>query len=436
MIQKFVNRIRAFSFLKSAGLYALTNFINSALPFLLLPLITKYLTPDSYGIVAMFQFTITLAGPFVGCNVEGGIAPTYFQSSRAELEEYLSACCIIVCISFAICALLVVIFSDVITAIVHLKLPWLMTILCTALFQIVFNYRQTLWQVQSEAKKYCMLSFFSSLTLAGSVIFLVAVLKLDWQGRILAQIVPSTIVAVISIISLRREFPWRRPSLLLIKKALRFGIPLFPHAVGSWALLMVDRAVLSSMSSLYVTGLYSFAQQIVTPMRLIEGSVNTAYVPWLYARLNEGCQKTKNMIVRYTYFYMVGLFAVALIMSIFVEGMINIIVDHRYWQAKPYVHILLFARAIDGMYFMTTNYIIYSMKTYYLSLSTIIAGVFQLLMSILLIKNFGEIGVAYASFCSSVIWVGLTWYFSNVAYKMPWFYELKRIISRTDTDVC
>ena len=171
-------------------------------------------------------------------------------------------------------------------------------------------------------------------------------------------------------------------------------------------------------------------------MRLIEGSVNTAYVPWLYARLNEGCQKTKNMIVRYTYFYMVGLFAVALIMSIFVEGMINIIVDHRYWQAKPYVHILLFARAIDGMYFMTTNYIIYSMKTYYLSLSTIIAGVFQLLMSILLIKNFGEIGVAYASFCSSVIWVGLTWYFSNVAYKMPWFYELKRIISRTDTDVC
>lgn len=41
--------------LRGASVYLTSNILNSAIPFLLLPILTRYLSTEEYGKIAMFQ---------------------------------------------------------------------------------------------------------------------------------------------------------------------------------------------------------------------------------------------------------------------------------------------------------------------------------------------------------------------------------------------
>ena len=64
-----INRIIKSSLVKNTGIYIITSIINSAIPFLLLPILTRHMTPEDYGMVSMFLLLVSFATPFVGLNV-------------------------------------------------------------------------------------------------------------------------------------------------------------------------------------------------------------------------------------------------------------------------------------------------------------------------------------------------------------------------------
>lgn len=58
-----IKRLIHSSLFRSAGIYTITQMINSAIPFLLMPVLTRYLTPTDYGIVAMFGVLLSFVAP-------------------------------------------------------------------------------------------------------------------------------------------------------------------------------------------------------------------------------------------------------------------------------------------------------------------------------------------------------------------------------------
>jgi O-antigen/teichoic acid export membrane protein len=66
------------SLIRSAGIYTITSALNAAIPFLLMPVLTRYLSPADYGMVSMYGVLISFVTPFVGFNVEGAIARQYY----------------------------------------------------------------------------------------------------------------------------------------------------------------------------------------------------------------------------------------------------------------------------------------------------------------------------------------------------------------------
>ena len=58
---------------KTASIYTISKFINSAIPFFLLPILTRYLTAEEYGKLSMFNATVSFLIPFVGMSIWAAI---------------------------------------------------------------------------------------------------------------------------------------------------------------------------------------------------------------------------------------------------------------------------------------------------------------------------------------------------------------------------
>src|SRR3989337_58708 len=70
-------------------LYTVTLFLNKGMAFLLLPILTRYLTPYDYGILATIQVIIGFLSIFVNMSINSAVLMGYFQLSTSEHQIYI-----------------------------------------------------------------------------------------------------------------------------------------------------------------------------------------------------------------------------------------------------------------------------------------------------------------------------------------------------------
>ena len=73
----------------SVVVYTFSAFLNSAVPFLILPLLTRYLSTDEYGIVSMFNATVGLITPFLSLGSSVAIQRKLVERDKAGNKEFI-----------------------------------------------------------------------------------------------------------------------------------------------------------------------------------------------------------------------------------------------------------------------------------------------------------------------------------------------------------
>jgi NADH-quinone oxidoreductase subunit H len=75
-------------FLHAGAIYAAANVASAAVPFLLLPLLTRVLAPADYGHIVAFALLVTLCTPFAGLSVHSAVGVAWFNKSRDEIPVF------------------------------------------------------------------------------------------------------------------------------------------------------------------------------------------------------------------------------------------------------------------------------------------------------------------------------------------------------------
>lgn len=78
------------NFFKSTSVYFLANILNAVIPFLLLPILTRYLSVEEYGQIAMFQLLIGGLAGFVGLNTVGAAGRKFYDKNISKSELAIS----------------------------------------------------------------------------------------------------------------------------------------------------------------------------------------------------------------------------------------------------------------------------------------------------------------------------------------------------------
>lgn len=424
---KYIDKIVKSSLFRNAGIYTLTSILNSAIPFFLMPVLTRYMSPNDYGIVAMFAVLLAFVSPFTGLSIHGAIVRQYYEKENIDLPVYITNCLLILICSSGLVFILFYLFAEPISKISSFPKRWLWTVVVVSVAQFITLINLSLWQVQLKSRTYGSYQIAQTILNVGLSVWFVVGLGMAWQGRIQAQVLTMLAFGCFGVFLLYRggwiKFVFSKA---YINNALKFGVPLIPHALGGVMMTMTDRFFITNMVGLSATGLYSVGYQIGMIIGIIENSFNQAYVPWLFERLKQDNEAIKVKIVKITYMYFALIMILAVILSWIAPWFLSFFVGEKFSGASVYVFWIAVGYAFSGMYKMVVNYIFYVQKTYILAWVTFTCAALNIPFNYAFIKLNGPVGAAQAATLTFFLSFLLTWILSARVYKMPWLLSLGR----------
>ena len=407
-------------FVKSIGSYTLVNIINKGIPFLLLPVLTNYLTTEDFGLLTNIESLIVIAVALIGINFSSAVT-RQFVKKNVELKKYVSTVFRIVLVSFGIVSILFSSFTQVICEWTAIPKDVLYAISIFALLDNLMEVVLALWRMEDKPFKYG--AFRISRTLVEVIITLTFVvgLKYNWQGRFYGLYIAGACSGIFALFYLVSN-KYLNSGFKKIYKThfLKFGLPLIPHTISGVVIMYSDKLIITKYLGIGENGIYSVAFTIGMAISLLQNSFNQAWVPWLFKKLALGIEAEKKKLVKITYLYMIGMLIMAFLLWL-ITPLIYLFLGEDFLEGMSVVAIIGMGFAFNGMYKMMVNYIFYSEKTQVISFITIGVAILNVSLSIYLIQDYGIMGTAYASSISFFVQFIVTWYISNRIFPMPWF---------------
>jgi len=419
-------QIRRHKLVANFSVYMLTDVFNKSIPFLLLPVMTRYLSPAEYGIVATYLAYLGILSVFTGVSVHGAVHVNYFQLGKDRLQEYVANCILILVISTLIVFAAVFITIKANLYNFAISPTWIYLGVLTAFCRFLTLLNLVLWQAEQNAKQYGSYRIAQTFTDAGLSLLLVVALYLGYAGRLSALIAAEILFGISSLV-----FIWKRGYIKFelrrthIKDALSFGIPLIPHTLSNWLKNGLDRFFLMSLVGLQVTGEYAVGYRIGMIVGMFGTAFRTAWNPYLFKSLENATREKKVRLVKITYLYFLMLLLLAMAVIIGSKLLFQYFIGAAYLGATKYIFWIVLAYTFNGMQAVAA-YIFYAKKTYLLAIVSFLSALLHALLSYSLIKTNGAIGAAWASTISFLITFICLWIVSAKVYPMPWLFWLKR----------
>lgn len=407
--------------LKNSAIYVASSTINASVPFLLLPIMTSCLSPQDYGITAMFQTVLGFMLPIIGLTMDGAIGLEYYLKSMDNIGRYIGNCLFLSFCSFIICLCIASLLGEYTTNFVGFQFNWIVIALIQTILQFICTVCLTLWQVSQKPFLFALFQFGICLLNAFLSILFVYYWHKGYEGRLYANFIAVFLFSIFAFIYVYRKY---KVSFSLNKKILKdaisYGVPLIPHSIGGWCLSLIDRFFLLNMVGLAAVGKYSVAFQLASVLGFLTLGVNQAFVPWLYECLANVTEKTKRRIVKYTYTVLSLIVICACLYSLCLPLLQSVFINKKFDGIEDFFYILLVGFSFQGFYYFFACYIGYRKKTKYISLITISVTCVKIPITYLSINRFGDVGAAIAYSLTFFLFFVFTAFVSNKVFPMPW----------------
>jgi O-antigen/teichoic acid export membrane protein len=407
--------------LRAAGTYAAANVAARAVPFLLLPVLTRYLPPEEFGVLAMFAVVWGLAAPLVGWNVHGALGRRYFDREAVDLPGYVTSCLLVGAAGALATGVAVLAASGPLLALTGLSALWLLGAVVVAAGLFAQQVRLTLWQVAGRPLPYGAFQVAQALLQMGAALVLVVGLGEGWRGRAGAQVGVTALFALLALALLGRE-GWLsgRPRRAHAAHALAFGAPLLPHAYAGFVLQATDRTLLAGMEGLAAAGVYATGAQVGAVVQVLLDSLNAAWVPWLFARLKAGDAASRRRVVRFTYALFAAILAGVAAVGLAAPPALGLLLGKDYSAAGAYVFWIALGFGFEGMYKLVVNHVFFAQRTALLPWITASVAAGHVGLSVLLIRASGPLGAAQAGAASHLLAFLAVWALASRVVPMPW----------------
>lgn len=420
-------RIQNNKLLKQTITYSLSDGLSRAIPFAVMPILAFYLDPSEFGIASNFMVFMTLISSLMGFSTYSYYSVHYYNIEEARKKKLAFNLITTNVFAFFLCLLLPLFFGNQFEEIYFIPLFWQLLGVLMGLTQLIFDLFTTYLRLQEKPKLFLRYKTIS--TLLSSVLSLVFVIgfKWSWEGRVLALVLTSVSLSLLSVYIFRKNGMFNAKfDLLEIKSIVKYGFPLIPHKVSSSIVRGVERGAITRFGSINDTGLFAFAQTMTSVLQMFSVAFLNAFSPHVYKQLSEDtCKKdiqsaVKRGLVRNTYFVL-GLFGVILILVyLSLTVLISAVFTQEYASSIAYLPFFFLAAFFGFAYNLVSVYIFYSKKVRYFGLVSVAVGLSSVILNIMVIKQYGATGAAYTVVLTSMLKFVASGIYSQKVFPMPW----------------
>ncbi len=414
---------------RAGVVYAGANVASAAVPFLLLPLLTRVLAPAEYGHIVAFALLITLCMPLAGLSVHAAVGVAWFSRPRDQIPAYNGTALVLaVGTTLLLAPIAVLIVMAAPSLVADLPAPWAAVAALTAGANVILQCRLVLWQSQQQPFKNALLQVTASVLNVG--LSLIAVLWLGWgaagrNGGIALSAVAMASGALI-IFAASRDAVWS-VRVDYLKQQIRYGLPLIPHVMAGVILATIDRWMVSTQLGSKALGIYGAGAQLGMVMTILADAFVKAYNPWLYARLKTGDASDKRRVVGVIYVAAPIFLCLAAAVGVGLHWTSGLLLGQRYAEAVQMLPWFVLGGAFSGVYFCTSSIYFFRERTALLASSSVSAAAVGAVTVWLLISTFGAQGAAMGYAATQGILALFVTVVAIRSFDLPWF-EPRRAI--------
>ena len=423
----FLKKNLKFDAVKDVGIYLSSNIFKATLPFIILPILTLYLSPTEYGVWNLYLALMAFILPLTACGLPMVIARNYHKHDAEEHAKMVSTA--LTCItgfSFVVLGI-IALYGQFETTFLSIPVIALLALPFLCLCQNIQYFNKIILVHENRAKFFAAIDISNVTALRFGGVLAVIFIAANWFSLLYANIIIQFLFAILAFYLLARDnrlcFEWDTNR---AKGLLSMGWPLIGHTIGAIILTLSDRIILEKMTDLETVGLYSLGANLGTGVFIVCTAFNQKWGPWLYRQLKNPTDDQKRRIVRYSYLYFIGAIITGIAVTIIGLLYIDRFIDNRYQGASIYIAWIAAGSTLHGMSLAIAHYVTIEGKTRMLPLVTGTAAILNIILTITLINMNGAVGAAQATFISYFYLFLAMWWLNHKTYPMPWMEVLKK----------
>lgn len=374
--------------IRDGGLFSLYSFFNQGVGFILLILLAKYIGPEEYGSLSLYNTIITFLGYFVGLSSAGYISVIYFKNNNEIFNKYFSAITLITIVCSTGITLIFLLLHNVLPDILKLPMKFLYIGLFVSFATVFVRLNLDYLRIIEKITLYGILSCSFALLNFILSLYLVISKNLNWEGRVYAALICDTIYMAIAFAYFiykkffNFSFNWS-----VYKKILLWSIPLIPHLATIWIKQGCDRYIIDYFHNIGDVGLFSFALNLTNIIIMVGSAFNQTNSVTLYQTLSSKLTNEEKRHKLEREERLVSLVLIFASICIDILGFVFVpILIPRYVSSIPLFLILSIYGLAQCFYFLYCNYLFFYEKTKYLMYITFSTSIFHLLLSLWLTR--------------------------------------------------
>lgn len=379
----------------NTAILAIGKVCTQLINFLLMPLYTKILTVQEYGIVDLIVTYGQLLLPIVTMQMEQGLFRFLIEhrnddTGKKKIISEIMSLTLLISIIFS---LIYIIISPFIRS--EFKFYLLINLWVNILSAMLLQIARGLGKNAIYAKGSFVLA-------CGQVILnviLLAIFKMGIRGMILAMIYAHILSAIFVLFKIKL---WKYFKPCIPKKAdiiiyLKYSAPLVPNAISWWVLGASDRSVILKFLGVGFNGVYSAATKFSGIYTMIYNIFNLSWTELVSLHMKdsdakESFNELQSTVVRLCITIALGLVAV-------MPFVFNILVNEKFDDAYYQIPILTVGVFFSSMVGLVSAYYIADKKTAIIARTSMMCAVINIILNIAMISKIG----LYSASISTII---------------------------------
>lgn len=387
--------------LKGTMVYSLMNLVTKMGSFIFLPIITRLLTQEEFGIVGTLGPITSLFTVILGLGLYNAQMKKYvdLKDNEDEFGSYMFSSTMIIVVfnvltyMFLFTPLAQKMFSYIVDLSKVSYYPLIIVSVLIATTNAFNNLATTLFRMKRMYMKVAIGSVVSLFTTYILAIYFIKSLKWGVFGNQFANLIALLIVFLFYFKDYFGKFKFRL-NFNYVKYSLRNGLPLIFIELTDQVVNLSDRLVLAKFVSLATVGGYTLAFTGGRVLSVVTGSFVNSWTPEFYEAMKT--DRTNPKITKSVENFIAIISFACVIAQLFAPEGIKLIFPASYHQAINYMALILAGIVVQAL-FCLDYFFHFHEDSIYIFYFTMFAMIFNLVGNIIFIPRYPEIGPIIAA---------------------------------------
>lgn len=399
-MKRFINLYKNLSNeAKASAWFVVCNIIQKGISFFTIPIFTRLLTTEEYGMTNVYQSWMSLIIIFATLNLQYGVFNTAMIKFEEDRDRFISS---LQGLSTAFTAGIFVIYF-----VMHkswdslLGLPFVLML--TMFAELFTSPALGFWSGKQrfDIKYKGLVSLTLLIAVLSPIIGILLVLPAENRGvaRIIGCAMANILVGLILYF-----YNWKKGKSLYVKEywvfALKFNLPLIPYYLSQMVFNQSDRLMIDYLSGRDKAGIYGVAYSMGLVLNFVINAINGSFVPWTYKSIRDKKQKNIKNIAN----------GISVLVAVMLSLLILVTPELMRFIAGPeyYEAIWVVPPIAASLFFLFMSQLSINIEFYFgentlLIKGSIISAVVNVVLNLIFIKMFGYIAAGYTTLIAYII---------------------------------